>query len=331
MSPPRISVLVPCFDDGEWIDEAIGSVRAQTLQDFEIVVVDDGSTDRKTLERLAAIERAGITVLHTANRGLPAARNHAARHASGSIFCALDADDRLAPTWFERGLAVLDSRPDVAFVSHWLEAFGDEHWTWSPSSCDLPALLARNTVNGAALVRRSAFESIGGYDETMRDGCEDWDFWLRLVERGSSGAIVPEVLFYYRRRTGSMSRTMTSEGRAAPIEALVTRHEDQYRMHLIDVLTAKEQESGALEREVHDLLRNDLTVLTPALARAAEERAALAAKVHRLSPLVAALEERTVLAARADEAERRLADVHASWSWRMTAPLRRVYSWITGR
>ena len=69
-------------------------------------------------------------------------------------------------------------KPRVAFVSHWLETFGDEHWTWKPDWCDLPSLLARNSVNGAALVRRAAFEAVAGYDEAMRDGCEDWDFWL---------------------------------------------------------------------------------------------------------------------------------------------------------
>jgi len=324
-------VLVPCFDDGAWIGEALASVRAQTVQDFEILVVDDGSTESGTLSALAAIEAGGTTVLRTPNRGLPAARNHAARHVSGAILCALDADDRLAPTWFERGLEVLESRPDVAFVSHWLETFGDEHWTWTPSSCDLPALLARNTVNGAALVRRTAFDAIGGYDESMRHGCEDWDFWLRLVERGFAGAIVPEVLFFYRRRAGSMSRTMTTSERALPIEQLVSRHEAEYRAHLMDVLAAKELESIALEREVHDVARNDLTVLAPALARAREERAALAAKVEHLTPLAAALEDRRVLAARLAESERQVADLHASWSWRITAPLRRIYSLVSGR
>src|SRR5205085_1432810 len=111
----------------------------------------------------------------------------AAAHARGDVFCALDADDRLAPTWFETALRVLDQRPAVAFVSHWLETFGDEHWRWTPQRCDLTALLARNTVNGAALVRRTAFEAVGGYDETMRRGCEDWDFWLRLVVGGHEG------------------------------------------------------------------------------------------------------------------------------------------------
>ena len=116
----------------------------------------------------------------------------------------------LPPPGSRRESRCSTSRPDVAFVSHWLETFGDEHWTWKPERCDLPALLARNTINGAALVKRAAFEAVGGYDESMRNGCEDWDFWLRLVEAGYPGAIIPEVLFYYRRHAASMSRAMTT-------------------------------------------------------------------------------------------------------------------------
>ena len=129
---PRISVLLPCHNHGAWIEEAVRSVLDQTCQDFEIIVVDDGSDDPATRERLDALRAPRTRLLRTANRGLPAARNHAARHAAGELFCALDADDRLAPAWFEKGLAVLDERPQVAFVSQWLQTFGDEHWTWTP-------------------------------------------------------------------------------------------------------------------------------------------------------------------------------------------------------
>src|SRR5262245_54640863 len=97
----RMSVLMPCFNHGAFIGDAIDSVLAQTFQDFEIIVVDDGSTDALTNDVLSRLTTPRTTVLRTANQGLPAARNHAAQHASGALFCALDADDKLAPTWFE--------------------------------------------------------------------------------------------------------------------------------------------------------------------------------------------------------------------------------------
>jgi glycosyltransferase involved in cell wall biosynthesis len=327
----RISVLIPCFNHGQFVADAIASVRAQTFTDSEIIIVDDGSTDPKTVDVLSNLREPGVTVLRTPNRGLPAARNHAARHASGSIFCSLDADDRLHPSWFEKALAVLDAQPDVAFVSHWLETFGDERWTWTPQSCDLPALLARNTVNGAALVRRDAFEAVNGYEESMRSGCEDWDFWLRLVERGYRGHIIPEVLFHYRRDAASMSRVMIDPAAyRAPLATLVARHRDAYRSHLIDVLVSKEAESLHLLEQVATMQRDMVTSVEPALARAEEELKAVEAKVTRLAPAIELAVEHDRLAGKVGELEREVAAYRSSWSWTLTAPLRYVYALLTG-
>jgi glycosyltransferase involved in cell wall biosynthesis len=330
---PRISVLMPCFNHGQFIDEAIASVLAQTIQDFEIVVVDDGSTDANTRETLSRLNSPRTTVLTTANRGLPAARNWAAQHASGECFCALDADDKLAPTWFEAALRVLDAHPEVAFVSHWLETFGDERWTWTPERCDLPSLLARNAVNGAALLRRDAFVAVGGYDESMREGCEDWDLWLRLLEGGWKGAIVPEVLFYYRRRADSMSRVMLdAQAYRRPLEALVRKHETSYRTHLTDVLVAQEAEVLHLSREIADLERDCVSTLEPSLRRAREDLDAIGRKASHVRAVQSQRDEHTQLAWKAAELERQVAELRASWSWRITAPLRRLYALLgTGR
>lgn len=324
---PRISVLMPCFNHGAFVAEAVGSVFAQTLQDFEIIIVDDGSTDPSTCQTLAALQGPRTTVVTTTNQGLPAARNHAARHAAGEFYCALDADDKLAPAWFDKAVRLLDDQPEQAFVSHWLETFGDERWTWTPERCDLPSLLARNAVNGAALVRRRAFEAVGGYDEDMREGCEDWDFWLRLVERGFRGVIIPEVLFYYRRRAGSMSRVMLdAQAYRRPLDVLVAKHEASYRAHLPGVLASQEAEVLHLTREIADLERDRLVSLEPALRRAREELDAVSQKAQRVRAVRDREEEQERLAWKAAELERQVAELRASWSWRITAPLRRLYA-----
>ena len=215
------------------------------------------------------------------------------------------------------------------FVSHWLETFGDERWTWTPEQCDLPALLARNTVNGAALVRRSAFDAVGGYSEDMREGCEDWDFWLRLVEAGFHGTIIPEVLFYYRRRPDSMSREMLeAQAYRRPLEMLVARHAPAYRAHLTTVLVAKEAETLHLTHEIADLERDRLAILEPALRRAREELDAVSQKAQRVKTIRVREEEP---GAAGVEGRRARAPGRCSArvvEWRITAPLRKLYAFL---
>ena len=147
------------------------------------------------------------------------------------------------------GDQALESRPDAAFASHWLRAFGDETWDWTPTDCSFPELLHANTVNGAALLRREVFDSVGGFDESMVDGCEDWEFWIRVVQAGYQGVIIPEFLFRYRRRADSMSRAMHAvPGMPALYRQLVDRHPDVFARHLVALLERRDSEIASLSR-----------------------------------------------------------------------------------
>jgi glycosyltransferase involved in cell wall biosynthesis len=331
MTAPRIAVVIPCFNHGRYLDEAVSSVLAQTFQDFEIVIVNDGSTDQDTVRLLEAYGRPRTRVLHQENRGLPAARNTGIRATDAPLICALDADDRLAPEWFRKGVAVLDGDPQIAFVSHWVETFGDEQAVWAPEQCDLATLLDRNTVNGAALVRRSAYDDAGGFDESFRAGCEDWDFWITLVERGFHGAIVREVLFYYRRRADSMSRQMLADGVYPDLfHALVQKHRRSYEAHALDLLLRREAEFARLTRECHDLTLEHDTWLEPQVAAHREAIALLGAREQAVRGEQAREAERVGLELALAAARREVAELRASWSWRITGPLRAAFGWFRG-
>ena len=371
MASSRVSFIVTCFNLGAFLPETLASIRAQTFRDFEICVVDDGSTDSVTQAVLGALGD-DVQVVHSENRGLSAARNLGVSHTTGEYICAVDADDLLASTLLERSVSRLDADPTLSFVSHWLEAFGDESWEWKPESCDFPSLLDNNTVNGAALVRRAAVDAVGGWDESMRDGCEDWDFWITLVERGFRGEIIPEVLFRYRRRPDSMSRVKFANGGLARLYwQLLNRHADTFGRHLVELATRREIDTAGNRAVADDLdERLELEVL-PALARARDDLAAaerqrsqwddarrlegerlrlvdevgslhsqideLRETVTSLSGTARSLGEaadslRGELAATRDHA-RRVSGLHdravqevdalrASWSWRLTGPLR---------
>jgi glycosyltransferase involved in cell wall biosynthesis len=282
MDGVRVSVIIPCYNLGRYLDDAVDSVLRQTFDDYEILVVDDGSTDSDTRRLLDDYERPRLKVIRSENRGLPGARNFGLAHTTGEYVCMLDADDLLEPACLERSVAALDADPSIAFVSHWLRTFGDEHWEWTPTRCDFPALLDVNTVNGAALVRRSALDAVGGFDETMRDGCEDWDLWITLVERGFSGRILPEVLFNYRRRPDSMSRLMSqADGHARLYRRLVQKHAETYKHHLVSLVIRREEDLSNLIRHTHDLDLEYGRWLAPELAKWRDDVAAIERKIAR--------------------------------------------------
>lgn len=338
---PKVSVVVTCYNLGEYLAEAVDSVLAQTLQDVEIVIVDDGSTDAATCAVLAGFERPRTRVLRLPHGGLAAARNAGIAHTNGAYLCALDADDRLAPLFLEKTVRVLDDDPSVTFVSSWLRNFGDETWDWTPDRCDLPTLLWENTVLTAALVRRSAVLAVGGYDEQMpAQGDEDWDLWLTLVTRGHRGAIVPEVLFDYRRRAGSMSTVCWYGPAHLPLaEYRVTKHGDAYRSRLLDVLLHQDGETSALLRRNDALEREITSELEPAVAARRQEldalRSRLASIEHAAAGRVAVpgIETATAgdhphhLEAALAAVTAEVAALRASMSWRVTRPLRGAYGW----
>jgi glycosyltransferase involved in cell wall biosynthesis len=369
VNPPVVSVIIPCFNLGAFVAEAVESVLKQTFRDYDVVLVDDGSTDPDTTARLDALaETPGVALVRSANRGLSAARNTGIKHSTGRYICALDADDRIRPEWLERSVAILESHPQFAFVSHWVQAFGDRTFEWTPGRADLPALLDHNVFNGAALFRRTIVDTVGGFDESMRDGCEDWEFWLRVLEQGFEGTIIPELLYEYRQRDDSMSRAMHDTGAFERIYAgMVDAHRPSFETHLLDLILRRDWAFADVCRRLDNLDIEISTLLEPAVA---ERRQELAVATQRLTELetAAALretneklaDETRALTAERDRAvelfgrvehERRQADearrqAERAWadardaqaavqasldgllrslSWRLTAPLRRVY------
>lgn len=333
---PRVSIIIPCYNLGEYLDEAVDSVLAQTFQDLEIVVVDDGSTDAATQTLLSDYRRPRTRVIRTSHAGVSAARNVAIANTTGAYLCALDADDRLEPTYFEKAVERLDADPSIAFVSCWLRTFGDEHWEWTPERCDLPGLLWEDTVLTASLVRRDAVVAVGGYDTRMPiQGAEDWDLWLTLVERGHRGVIIPEVLFNYRRRAGSLSTiSWNGSGHLPLADYRVTKHADAYRAHLLDVLLHQDEETATLLRKNDEIERYIASELEPAVTMRREELTALRARLASTTPHAAdtprdreASPRISELEAALDAAESDIRAFRASASWRVTRPLRDIYGW----
>ncbi|WP_281888531.1 glycosyltransferase [Paenibacillus sp. YYML68] len=201
---PLISIVIPCYNYGQYLDETIQSCLNSSFQDFEIIVVNDGSNDPATIQKLHQLNDPKTKVIHQRNQGLAAARNTGIKEAAGTYVFPLDADDRIHPTLLEKGYWVLERYPRLGFVTTWLKHFGNESWVWSPPPYNFYSLLHDNNIVGNSLIRRSAWEAVGGYDESMRGGYEDWDFWIKLSEGGWTGYQIQEPLFFYRKHGSSM-------------------------------------------------------------------------------------------------------------------------------
>jgi glycosyltransferase involved in cell wall biosynthesis len=208
MPGPRVSVVVPCRDDGAFLDEAVASALAQDLE-LEVVVVDDGSTEPFTRRLLDGYDRPGTRVLRLPAGGVARARNAGIALARGEYVLPLDADDRLLPGFASRTAAILDARPEVGIVETEARLFGERSGPWSRPPFAMPQLLLGNTLLPCSLFRAADFRRTRGYDPGMERGWEDFDFWLSLVELGRIAARVPETLFEYRMRAGSRSHRMT--------------------------------------------------------------------------------------------------------------------------
>jgi glycosyltransferase involved in cell wall biosynthesis len=207
---PRVSAIVPCYQMAHCVADAVESALRQEDADVEVVVVDDGSKD----DPAGALAKFGgrIRIVHQENRGLPAARNAAARAATGDFLAFLDADDQWLAHKTKRQLAAFDAAPEAGFCYAQANGVGDGNWRrllgkapdGIPQTGDvLVSLLKTGNLIPVltGMVRREAFEAVGGFDETLRKGAEDFDFWLRLAERYPA-AYVAEPLAVYRLHEG---------------------------------------------------------------------------------------------------------------------------------
>lgn len=205
---PLASVVITNFNYGQYLHQAIDSVLAQTFQDFEIILVDDGSTDPYTKEVLSVLNKPKTQVIFQNNQGLPRTRNNGIKIAQGKYICCLDADDCLSPTYLEKCIYQLETRNlDVCFS--WVQNFGDSNSVWENGPFLIDVLMKGNSVSVSAVFKKAVWEQVGGYKAAMTHYVyDDWEFWLTLAEQGAVGYCIPEPLLLYRKHSSSMSAGM---------------------------------------------------------------------------------------------------------------------------
>lgn len=210
----KVSIIIPCYKQAHFLAEAIESALAQDYDNFEVIVVNDGSPDNTS----EVAKRYPVSLIEQENKGLSAARNAGIKASTGSWILPLDADNKLAPDFLSKTVG----KDDI--VGSWQQHFGTSDYLFKPISPTIQELLSYNRLDAGSLYRKIIWETIGGYDENMRDGWEDWDFWIRAVVAGFTISIVEEPIFFYRKHEVSMASDAASKG-----EQIITYMFNKYK------------------------------------------------------------------------------------------------------
>jgi len=224
----KVSVIIPTYNCVKYVAKAINSVLEQTYKDYEIVIVDDGSSDdtKKVIEPY--LIQNNVRYIYQENRGLAAARNTAIRNSKGKYIALLDADDYWSPIKLEKQVSVFEMKPEVEFIHSNMYLF-DEHKESRAQKYSMnidynkltPKALFKKILFWeadvfvtTAIIKKTVFDKIGYFDENLSYlGCEDREFWLRLVQKCKT-FFLNDYLAYYMVRSNSMTKDKNKMQRA---------------------------------------------------------------------------------------------------------------------
>lgn len=207
---PLVSVVVPAYNVADTIVETIRSIQNQTFRDFELIVINDGSTDN-TLEVLDTIDEPRMKVFSYENGGLPEARNRGIDRAQGELITFIDADDLWTPDKLELQVAALQNHPEAGLAYSWTSFMDSEGKNFSPDypvefeGEIYPQLLVGNFITSGSnvMLRKAAIESVGNFDPNLKS-IEDWEYWLRVAAKWPF-ALVKKYQILYRQSATSMA------------------------------------------------------------------------------------------------------------------------------
>jgi len=233
-----LSVVIPYYNMGRYIDECLHSVLNSTYQDLEVIIIDDGSTDSASIRWLEDFPAdARVSIVRQKNKGLAFTRNRGAEMARGTYLAFLDADDKVATTYYEKAIRALQRNYNVFFAGSWVQYFGDSHRLWPTFTPQPPYALVHNPVNSSSLVYKRAAFLAGGLNDKKADyGLEDYDSVINMLRHGFNGVIIPEPLFHYRVRKGSMFRQATQEKLLYSNRYIAEKNKDYYTRYATQVI-----------------------------------------------------------------------------------------------
>lgn len=226
----KVSIIIPCYNYGIWLKEAIDSVLKSNYQDLEIIVVDDGSNDSTTMQIIKELEHSkveAIKVLRQENQGVSVARNNGIKASMGEYILMLDADDYIHPDYIQKAVDILDNNSNIGIVYSDFKQIGEKDKIIRCEDWDSIKILYYGILLNTSFFRKKDWEKVGGYKAVMKDVFEDWEFWISLAEIGVRGYRIPEVLAYYRIH-GPSRHSIGIKNQLTCIKQIIRLHKDYY-------------------------------------------------------------------------------------------------------
>lgn len=220
-----ISIIIPCYNHGIYLRDAVNSVSNLREIPFEVIIVNDGSTEAYTIQILNQLEKEGYDVIHQPNLGLGAARNTGINLAKGKYILPLDSDNKIKQELVIESIKYLES--DVADIVYGNpEFFGDvdPHRLFKPETFDIGKIFKDNYIDACAVYRKSVWEKNKGYEKSMPfQGHEDWEFWINAFSNGFRFKYLDKSLYYYRICNDSMIVDTRKENRKTENHKFIIR------------------------------------------------------------------------------------------------------------
>lgn len=246
-----VEAVITSFNQKSMIYEAVQSLCRQTMLPRRIIIVDDGTTDEMSAQVLHEIEidcklPVPLLLIRQPNAGVSAARNAGIRKTEASFVLVLDGDDSIEPTYLEEVCNLLYENPNMIAASSWMHTFGILDAVIRPCGGNVSAFLSHNCCPATHIFRRRLWEQCGGYDETMRSGFEDWDFFLSMLETATDCliGIVEKPLIRYR-TTPASSNIRSMDKRLELMGFIIEKHINIYKEHVRDAVLGVEEISIA--------------------------------------------------------------------------------------
>ena len=228
-----VSIIVPCYNQSHFLNESLQSVLDQTYVDWECIIVNDGSRDNtESIAQQWCEKDNRFSYLYKENGGLSSARNAGITKSDGEFILPLDADDYIQKDYLSKLVPKLYQDDSLAIVSCYSEFFkkslNNIIFELKPEGTTYHYLLYVNQLIATSLFRKICWEEVGGYDETMKKGFEDWEFWIAITKRGWKYKVIEEFLFYYRKSKKSMLVDTLNNHAESNKEYIYKKHREIY-------------------------------------------------------------------------------------------------------